>query len=303
MRVPPLAFPGKAIGGRLAHDFMSYCQWQWISSYSYTNVLARILAENALPAAPVAAVAAAAPAEPNPTSMLLSGPPSATTPGASPQPGAAGTRLLHVIVRLEQDWATGRIVSVMPGARVTAPSATGDAPVIEAISADGRIISRVPAPVQLFDEDGPAHDHPRGAGLINATIAIDEQVTGIRIVHGGRVLAETRRDTSRAMIALSVTPSTQQPGLHAPSADKPMMLSWQGRHSGGLPLSYTVQISADGGATWQTVGVGLSNPRIEVALRSLSAAVRARIAAGQPLKYKVIASDGFNSTELVEDVR
>lgn len=297
-RLSPLAMPGTNVGGRQGHDIMSYCPWQWMSAYSYSNILSQIVAENAIRVTPPSPIASA---EPNPTSMLLSGPPSAS--GADPKPPPRGARLLHVIVRLDQNWASGRLVSVMPGVLASAPAAVGNAPIIETITADGRILSRFPAPVQIFDNDGPDHDNPQGAGLINATIPIDDEVTGIRIVHGSRVLAETRRDSSRTMIALSVPSSPGRSALQAPSADRPMTLTWQGRHAGGLALGYTVQVSADGGASWQTVGVGLTEPHIDVALKALSASVRARIAAGQPLKYKVIASDGFNTAELVEDVR
>ena len=43
-----LGLPMKALPGEQWHDVMTYCDFQWISSYAYEGVRRRLLAEDAL---------------------------------------------------------------------------------------------------------------------------------------------------------------------------------------------------------------------------------------------------------------
>jgi hypothetical protein len=72
------------------------------------------------------------------------------------------------------------------------------------------------------------------------------------------------------------------------------ILTWQGEHPEGKTLIYTVLISMDAGVTWRTVAVGLKEPILALSRGLLQGAVT---------KYKVIASDGFYTTEIVGDLR
>ena len=44
-----LGLPMKALSGTQYHDVMSYCDYQWISAYTYMGLLDRLRAESALP--------------------------------------------------------------------------------------------------------------------------------------------------------------------------------------------------------------------------------------------------------------
>src|SRR5262249_49618665 len=49
---PAYNLPMTALPGVAWHDVMTYCSYQWLSSYTYQGILTRLLAENNLPAGP-----------------------------------------------------------------------------------------------------------------------------------------------------------------------------------------------------------------------------------------------------------
>ena len=55
----------------------------------------------------------------------------------------------------------------------------------------------------------------------------------------------------------------------------------------GAATRYTVQVSVDGGATWQTVGYGLTEPQVRVDRTVLGDA--------EKVKVRVTATTGFRS--------
>jgi hypothetical protein len=73
-----------------------------------------------------------------------------------------------------------------------------------------------------------------------------------------------------------------------------VLLRWSGAHPQGQALSYSVLLSGDNGRTWRTYAVGLTKPELR-----LPADVAADLGSkAQPVRYRVIASDGFNTTQV-----
>jgi hypothetical protein len=66
-------------------------------------------------------------------------------------------------------------------------------------------------------------------------------------------------------------------------------VTWSDAEADGDSLHYLVRASTDDGATWQTIGVGLTSPTIDLNPIDF---------AGQDVRVEVIASDGLNSTQL-----
>lgn len=66
-----------------------------------------------------------------------------------------------------------------------------------------------------------------------------------------------------------------------------------------VDITYTVRVSADGGATWNTVAVAYKHTMLTLSEDQLA---EFKLAGATRFKVWVIASDGFNSTEIKRDV-
>ncbi|HYN45477.1 MAG TPA: hypothetical protein VES64_02170 [Allosphingosinicella sp.] len=59
-------------------------------------------------------------------------------------------------------------------------------------------------------------------------------------------------------------------------------------------MTYTVLLSGDGGSTWETYAVGLSEAQLAVPPQTLARLGGSR----RRILYRIVASDGFNSSEI-----
>jgi len=71
------------------------------------------------------------------------------------------------------------------------------------------------------------------------------------------------------------------------------VVQWQASHPEKRPLTYLVQISSDGGKTWETLAIGQREPRLELTPEQLKERAGATI--------RVIANDGYNDSEAVTE--
>ena len=84
-------------------------------------------------------------------------------------------------------------------------------------------------------------------------------------------------------------PSLEE-GVTALDADShSVRVNWSGRAAEGASLHYLVRASTDGGTTWQTVGVDLSTPALDLNPRDFG---------GQSVLVQVLASDGLRTASL-----
>jgi hypothetical protein len=68
-----------------------------------------------------------------------------------------------------------------------------------------------------------------------------------------------------------------------------LSVTWSANAPEGESLYYLVRASADGGTTWQTLAVNLTESRIELKRSDL---------AGQPVLIQVLASTGLRTAQL-----
>jgi hypothetical protein len=289
----------KGLGGRLSHDVMSYCRWQWISAYTRGALLDRLQREDGFFSSSRSPDVAS-----SPNGIAVAELATAKKQRAAVADQLGGVRLLHVLVQIEVGWSTGKIVSLSPvkNAVATKGAEAPDTPVVETLTAQGKVYSSTPATVLKFtDNHSKAVNTERGKGLIDITVPIDATVNGVRVTFRGKTIAERIVGRGRPSLRNVIQSATEPKAALA--GKLPIVLTWEGRHSSDNALTYSVLLSTDDGATWKTVAVRLRQPRLEIYPQMLSPTQRADAAAGSPIKYKVIANDGFNSSELAGVLR
>jgi hypothetical protein len=303
--LPPIAMPGRhSDPKKVGHDVMSYCHWQWLSPYNYKNIFQRLVAEDSLsPAMAGAEPAMSGPDAPTVRTGAVAGSETRRVTARS-----QGGGLLHVTARLEEGWEKGKILST---ARLAAASENAQplpgSPIIETLDAKGQVLKRYAVAVYVFtdhDDDGDGKPDGRAAGMIDADIPFDDAIKGIRITYGGKTLDERMSGNAQPEVR-EAAPSTTRAAprrLMSPKSEKSAggattRLQWEGRHAAAKSLTYTVQVSTDGGTKWQTLVTGITTPSVEIPTQKLK-----EEAAGKPIRYRVIASDGFNATVLEGDL-
>ena len=320
--------PLRALPGTAWHDVMSYCVNQWISSFTYTGIRTRLIAEDAMAGAPLPAARRRSGARrasgrggPMPSGTIhvvatlnvtqRTGelrhvtPVAAIPPGqaalASGRPrrrasagraGAAPTILLRVFgkgdaliaeyvapfipdaCRDAGDDVSGSIDAFVPGASAaTRLELVLDGIVVDTFAA----AAAAPPAVSNIRGSAPARGPARGrrTGVARRPApAVRHRTTPtptpIRCCRGRR---RRRPDAARARRRAAPAPG-RRAGASAGAA-------------AGAATRYTVQVSVDGGATWQTVGYGLTEPQVRVDRTVLGDA--------ETVKVRVTATTGFRS--------
>jgi hypothetical protein len=262
--LPMVALPGVAW-----HDVMTYCSYQWLSSYTYQGIRARLVAENGLPAGP----------SPGPAPGVRScsgGRPDQRFPErmAMETTAAAQRTLINVVATVNLTKESGHIRFVNPLPQGDLSVADPDSTVILIVKAsDGRVLHEYQMGVKLLSCVSPGHDRQ---GLVDAVLAVDPAARIIDLSIAGHVV-----DTFQA----GGTPPAVRNLKRAPAPHAALALSWDTDAKPEDKHSYTVQVSTDDGKTWQTLAVGLAQP--EVALD------RNQFHGAKQVQVRVIATDGF----------
>ena len=317
--------PLRALPGTAWHDVMSYCVNQWISSFTYTGIRTRLIAEDG---------------------MLGMGGPGAPLPAARKKTGARRTSgrggampsgTIHVVATLNATRRTGELRHVTPIAAIPAgqaaltsgrprrrASARGEAPppavLLRVFGRADALIAEFAAPF-IADACRDAGDDVTGS--IDAFVPGAAAATRLELVLEG-VVVDTFAAEATAPPAVSnirgSAPARRRRGGPARAAapasaidgsDADPVLSWtpavpatkrgtrgvargSSRAPGaatpaaaGAATRYTVQISIDGGATWQAVGYGLTEPQVRID--------RGVLADADTVKVRITATTGFKS--------
>ena len=267
--------PMRALPGVDWHDLMTYCDNQWLSSFTYTALHQRLLDEDGLPAGSAGAA--------GPGGLI------SMTPGG----------IIHVVATVNLTASTGRLqhVTAYPEASLEPePGLGGVAPTAFSLrlsSSAGDLIDEYPAwviPDACLD---PGEDE---TGIIDATIPNDPVAARIELLMDGQVL-------DAFMPAVSAVPPADihvmEPGAAGlaggGAAPRSPTLAWtdpavEAQGLAALPgqaPTYTVELSTDGGATWRTVGFGLAQPQVTID--------PALLAGAETVQVKVTTTDGFTS--------
>lgn len=283
--------PMRALPGTIWHDVMSYCASQWLSSFTYTGIRDRLVEEDAL------AAGAAAPRKAGKRVMTKTG-------------------SVHVVATVNLTRASGQIRHVTPydtPASETAPRvddsrrrrSTSAEPVLS-LRLHGSGARPREFPVE-FIRDACTDRGDDVTGTVDALLPAMKGTTGVDLVLNGEVVdhfeaAGTARAVSNVRGA-GTSRSARARGAAARAESNAVdgvgVLVWQTSKSAPRArarsesaatstLRYTVQVSTDAGATWQTAAFGLTEPRAHIDRHLLGDA--------ETVKVRVVATNGFSRT-------
>ena len=238
------------------YELMGYCgTWRWISKYTYTNVMNAIINRFSTNVAPGPAVAA-----------RIAGP---------------GTAMDYLLVRGMIDLDTD-LVSWRPFYPIHTsqppPSPSGEY-TLRLLNSVGAVVAELPfQPVQM-EPDSPAGDTVRIA-LFTVPVPVVPDIQQAVILHNNIQIA-LRTGSAHAPVVQMLFPVGGEVFSSAPAT-----ASWLGYDQDGDPLTYLVQFSADGGASWQSLVTDWPATSLDLDMTLLPATSTGLI--------RVIASDGFH---------
>ena len=323
--------PLRALPGTAWHDVMSYCVNQWISSFTYTGIRTRLIAEDAMAGAPLPAARRRSVAR-----------------RASGRGGPMPSGTIHVVATLNATQRTGElrhvtpVAAIPPGqaalasgrprrrARAGAGAVAAPTILLRVFGKNDALIAEYAAP---FIPDACRDAGDDVSGSIDAFVPAASAATRLELVLDG-IVVDTFAAAAAAPPAVSnirgsapaggpargrrigvrKAARTGGPAAEDADSDADPVLSWTpaapagrgpralSRRAGsrtpaagataagtaaGAATRYTVQVSVDGGATWQTVGYGLTEPQVRVDRTVLGDA--------ETVKVRVTATTGFRS--------
>jgi hypothetical protein len=267
---PVAGLPMRVMGGVDSHDVMSYCDDQWLSSFTYIGIYERLVDEDVLP-----------------TGADIG----ATMANAIEGGQGEGFSAMRVIAALNLTDRSGTITSILPtdvvgrGAPVGVDEAGEHQLLIRVLDAGGSVLDERPAAFRrsAFEEPGEDVtgvvdvDLPPVAGAASIELVVDGQVVDGQLVGGD--------PTVGALTA----PNLAAAGAGEASGD--VELRWE---APGAPASqrYIVQVSDDDGSTWRTVAVGLPEPAVKLPSDELT---------GDELTVRILATTGTSTSVVRTD--
>jgi hypothetical protein len=243
-------------------DIMTYCDYQWISSYTYQGVFDRMISEGEAPPS----LARMATPQPEQEILLVSGTIDLDN----------NTAILRPFLRLPGD-----LVSPLP------PNSPFS---IDLENRSGRILATYPFYPRTFS-DTPA-DAPTIAQLSEV---VPWEIDTERIVIRRVTTRFTWRGPRRVVRDLAVQPvsaDSPQVRLITPNGGERLQranynVTWRADDANHDEMTYTLLYSADGGTTWQTAAEGITVKQFNVDVGRLPGSTTAL--------FRVIATDGVNT--------
>ena len=282
---PSQGLPMRALPGTIWHDVMTYCTFQWLSSFTYTGIRDRLIQEDALPAGAV-----------------LPG-------GRKGRRGRsmAGTGAIHVVatVNLTRGFGTVRHVNALAGvapgralesARTSGRqkrTARGPSLALRLYTRGGRTAQEFPV---AFIADACRDPGDDETGVIDVLLPPARNATRLELVLNGSVVDTFVAGSTGAVRDIRQAPRARRSRAGADTDDADPVLTWRSGAAGartragaaGAPgPTYTVQISTDDGRTWRTAGFALREPQVTIDRQMLGEAETVRV--------RVTATNGFES--------
>jgi hypothetical protein len=266
---PTVGLPLRVMGGIDCHDVMSYCDDQWLSSFTYSGVYDRLVAEGALAAGATGGPVAA---------MGMT-----SAEGAKP----LGMRL---IAALNLTRRSGTITSVLPtsgGGDAPARGAEPNETTVRVLDANGAILDERPVPFQRSACEDPDEDV---TGVIDAVLPTFEGAASIELLANGQVVDSYPVGGEPAPVGDLLHADRQAAGPGG-TPGGPLELRWEAPDA-PPGQRYIVQVSDDAGATWQTVAVGLAEPAVTLTSDDLK---------GDQVTVRILATTGSGTTVVRTD--
>jgi hypothetical protein len=264
-----LGLPMRVMGGVDSHDVMSYCDDQWLSSFTYGGVYDRLVAENALPAGAGGGPAAAA-----------------GLTGA----GGAEPSGMRIIAALNITQTSGTITSVLPvngGGEAPAGAAEPYNVTVRVRDADGAIIDERPVAFLRSTCEDPGDDV---TGVVDAVLPTFEGAASIELLVDGQVVDSYPVGGEPAAVGELVRADRETAGL-GEALGGALELRWAAPEA-PPGQRYIVQVSDDAGASWRTVAVGLTEPAVTLPPDELT---------GDEVTVRILATTGSGTTVVRTD--
>jgi hypothetical protein len=210
---------------------------------------------------------------------------------ADPSPEGAPEQLVSVVgtVNLTRHEGSIRFVNPVdrpaippsPSTGQTAPQKAADggrAPtaVLRILQSGGRPPQEIQVPVKLNSEPEPGADR---TGLIDVVAAAGPAPEAVELVVDGQVVDTFRPGSS---------PPTLRAARYAGAENGMLGMALDFDRDPDPDLSYSAQVSADGGRTWQTLGVGLREPTVHLD--------HGQFRPGDDVRLRITTTNGFSST-------
>lgn len=272
---PANAIPMNALPGTQWHDVMTYCNFQWLSPYTYLGIRRRLAAEDALGPDGVLGPAAASGGG---AYSAGAGRPDQRFPHERQRKEARPEITVNVVATVNLTRRTGKIQHVNPLERPRSRKQAGEDARLRVKAPDGQSLAEIPVAVRLDSELSPGDDRK---GIVDAIIGVDSTARAIELVVEDQVV-----DTFRV--------GGRLPGVRALRTDagpKGISIAADADETEG---TYSVQVSTDAGRTWQTMGIGLKTPSLELD--------RSQFKPGQELRVRVIATNGLQRSVIMTDI-
>jgi hypothetical protein len=127
-------------------------------------------------------------------------------------------------------------------------------------------------------------------GVLDAVVPFVEGVASVEVLVDGTVADTYSAAPEGAVGEAELTVEQAMGAAAAGMGAQAVTLDWSAAGAAPTGASYDVQVSTDGGASWQTVAMGLSEPRATIDLEGIDPD-------GQ-IELRVLAKDGFSQRVL-----
>ncbi|MEU2546950.1 hypothetical protein ABZ618_16180 [Streptomyces roseolus] len=220
--------------------------------------------------------------------MTSTGP--GTRAAAGPGPDGVAEQLVSVVGTVDLTHHEGRIRFVNPVDRPAVPPPPPSPPagqevpdgaqaptaVLRVLQSGGSPPQEIQVPVKLNSELEPNADR---TGLIDAVAPAGPAPEAVEPVVDGQV-TDTFRPGGSPPALRTARHEGVEDGVLGPTLEFGQDLE--------PDLSYSAQVSVDGGRTWQTLGVGLKEPTVHLD--------RGQFQPGDDVRLRITTTDGFTST-------
>ena len=200
------------------------------------------------------------------------------------QAQAAATQVVQVMGHIYTDAQGAEKAELQPLYVVNNATATAPVPggqyAVELQNSAGTALKTCTFSPELQEiKDGTSHD------LFFIKIENSTSATQLVVRHGSTVLATVKRSASAPVVAITAPTAGQQ------VTGSKATFSWTATDADGGTMAYDVLYSSDGGATWDILEQNATQTSLDVDTTALTG--------GSTSKIKVVANDGFNTTEAV----
>jgi hypothetical protein len=193
-----------------------------------------------------------------------------------------GDVVVSVVATVNLTKRTGRILYVNPLERLIASGRERPGPALLRVKGVGdKVLQETPAPVKLNSELRSGADQ---VGIVDAVLRVDASTRVIELVLEGKVVdsyavggalpsVRALRLVQRAAREIAVVTDAEPPGERG--------------------QTYSIQVSTDGGQSWQTVAIGLKRPALDLD--------RSQFRAGQDVHVRVVATNGLQRSVVMSE--